>query len=204
MKEKNFFESVYENADHDDLAAIPWATLAPNVYLEKHLSLHDPVTDKKALVIGCGLGDDALILEKYGYEVDAMDISASAIALAKKRHSQSKVDFHIGDIYKMPESSMDKYDFVYEGLTIQSLPRADREKLVKIITSLVASEGELFVYANTQDDADNYGGPPWPLYEDELMLFEKEGLTKISDEKEDESKPVAPYSCCVLYKKKEL
>ena len=203
MEEKNFFESVYENADHDDLAAIPWATLAPNVYLEKHLSLHDPVRDKKALVIGCGLGDDALILEKYGYEVDAMDISASAIALAKKRHPQSKVDFHVSDIYKMPESSVGKYDFVYEGLTIQSLPRADREKLVSIITSLVASDGELFVYAHTQDDADNYGGPPWPLYEDELMLFEKEGLIKISEEKEDESKPIALYRCCVLYKKKD-
>ena len=201
MEEKNFFESMYENADHDDLSTIPWATLAPNVYLEKHLSLHDLVVNKKALVIGCGLGDDALILEKYGYEVEALDISPTAIALAKKRHPQSKVDFHVGDIYNMPESSVGKYDFVYEGLTIQSLPPEDREKLVGIIVSLVAHDGELLVYANTQDDADNYGGPPWPLYEDEFMLFEKEGLEKIHAEKEDESKPIAPYQCCVLYKK---
>jgi len=33
----NFFEIVYKNADKDNLASIPWATLAPNVYLEKHL-----------------------------------------------------------------------------------------------------------------------------------------------------------------------
>lgn len=201
MEKKNFFESMYENADHDDLSAIPWATLAPNVYLEKHLSLHDLVLSKKALVIGCGLGDDALILEKHGYEVEGIDISPSAIALAKKRHPDSKVDFHVGDIYNMPESSVGKYDFVYEGLTIQSLPPADREKLVGIIVSLVAHEGELLVYANTQDDADNYGGPPWPLYEDEFMLFEKEGLEKIHVQKEDENKPIAPYQCCILYKK---
>jgi ubiquinone/menaquinone biosynthesis C-methylase UbiE len=79
MEEKNFFESIYENTDHEDLSTIPWATLAPNVYLEKHLekhlSKHDVVSGKKALVIGCGLGDDALILEKHGYEVDAIDIS---------------------------------------------------------------------------------------------------------------------------------
>jgi len=201
MEKKNFFESVYENANHDDLSAIPWATLAPNVYLEKHLSLHGSVSNKKALVIGCGLGDDALILEKHGYKVEALDISPSAIALAKKRHPQSKVDFHVGDIYHMPESSVGRYDFVYEGLTIQSLPPADREKLVGIIVSLVAKGGELLVYANTQDDADNYGGPPWPLYEDEFMLFEKEGLEKIYADKEDESKPVAPYKCSVLYRK---
>lgn len=201
MEKKNFFESMYENADHDDLSTIPWATLAPNVYLEKHLSTQDTVVDKKALVIGCGLGDDALILEKYGYEVEAMDISPSAIALAKKRHPQSKVDFHVGDIYHMPEASVGKYDFVYEGLTIQSLPTADREQLVSIIVSLVAEDGALLVYANTQEDTDNYGGPPWPLYEDEFMLFEKEGLKKVYAEKEEESKPIAPYKCCVLYRK---
>jgi len=201
MEKKNFFESVYENANHDDLSTITRATLAPNVYLEKHLSIQESVSDKKALVIGCGLGDDALILEKHGYEVEALDISPSAIALAKKRHPNSKVDFHVGDIYNMPESSIGKYDFVYEGLTIQSLPPADREKLVGIIVSLVAHDGELLVYAHTQDDADDYGGPPWPLYEDEFMLFEKEGLEKVSTDKEDESKPVAPYKCCALYRK---
>lgn len=201
MEKKNFFESVYENADHDDLSSIPWATLAPNVYLEKHLSLQGPVSGKKALVIGCGLGDDALILEKYGYEVEALDISPSAIALAKKRHPDSRVDFHVGDIYNMPESSVGKYDFVYEGLTIQSLPPSDREKLVRIIASLVAKEGELFLYAHTQDDTDNYGGPPWPLYADDFLLFEKEGLEQVYHEKEKESKPVAPYKCCALYRK---
>lgn len=203
MEKKNFFESVYENADHDDLSAIPWATLAPNVYLEKHLNVEGTVVGKKALVIGCGLGDDALILEKHGYEVEAIDISPSAIALAKKRHPQSKINFHVGDIYNMPESSIGKYDFVYEGLTIQSLPPEDREKLVGIIVSLVATGGELLVYAHTQDDADSYGGPPWPLYDDEFKLFEKEGLEKVYAEKEDESKPIAPYQCCVLYRKQD-
>ncbi|MFC2057684.1 class I SAM-dependent methyltransferase [Campylobacterota bacterium] len=201
MEKKNFFETMYKNADHDDLSTIPWATLAPNVYLEKHLSTQNAVTDKKALVIGCGLGDDALILEKHGYKVEALDISPTAIALAKKRHPESKVDFHVGDIYDMPESSVGKYDFVYEGLTIQSLPPADREKLVGIIVSLVSKGGELLVYANTQDNTDKYGGPPWPLYEDEFMLFEKEGLKKIHAEKEDECKPIAPYKCCALYRK---
>lgn len=201
MEKKNFFESMYENADHDDLSTIPWATLAPNVYLEKHLSLHDLVSNKKALVIGCGLGDDALILEKHGYDVEALDISPSAIVLAKKRHPDSKVDFHVGDIYNMPESSVGKYDFVYEGLTIQSLPPAHREKLVGIIVSLVADEGELLVYANTQDDEDSYGGPPWPLYDDEFSLFEKEGLEEIHAQQKDVDEPVARYERCVLYKK---
>ena len=202
MQEQNFFESVYKNADHNDLSAIPWATLAPNVYLEKHLSMNEPCSGQKALVIGCGLGDDALILEKHGYEVEAIDISPSAIALARKRHPDSKVDFHVGDIYDMPESSIGKYDFVYEGLTIQSLPPADREKLVKIIVSLVAKGGELLVYAHTQNDTDNYGGPPWPLYDDEFLLFEQEGLEKIHTQKKDVNKPVAPYECCTLYKKR--
>lgn len=202
MEKKNFFESMYANASLDDFTAIPWASLKTNASLETYLRDKGSVTNKKALVIGCGLGDDAIALAKCGYDVEAIDISPSAIALAKERYTQSKVDFHIGDIYRMPKSSVGKYDFVYEGLTIQSLPRKDRRRLVSIIASLVSVGGELLVYAHAQNDTDNYGGPPWPLYEDEFLLFEKEGLEKIYANKEDESKPIAPFRCSILYRKR--
>ncbi len=201
MKEKNFFESVYKSVGKDRLADIPWATLSANVYLLEYLDTQEKVEGKKALVIGCGLGDDALALEAQGYTVDAMDISPTAITLAKERHPTSKTNFYVGDIYAMPKASYEAYDFVYEGLTVQSLPRQDREKLIFIITELVAKNGTLLVYAHTQNDKDNYGGPPWPLYAREFTLFEQNGLKKISEAKEAETKAIAPTKCCMVYKK---
>ena len=201
MEENNFFESIYKNADKDKLSDIPWATLSANVYLLEYLANEEKVEGKRALVIGCGLGDDALALEAQGYTVDAMDISPSAIELAKERHKTSETNFHVADIFDMPKSSNEAYDFVYEGLTVQSLPREDREKLIDIITGLVAYGGTLLVYAHTQNDKDNNGGPPWPLYAREFTLFEQNGLKKVSEVKETEAKTIAPSKCCVVYKK---
>lgn len=201
MKETNFFESMYKNADKDKLSDIPWATLSANVYLLEHLANEEKVEGKRALVIGCGLGDDTLALEAQGYAVDAMDISPSAIELAKQRHKTSETNFHVADIFDMPKSSHEAYDFVYEGLTVQSLPREDREKLIAIIAGLVARKGTLLVYAHTQNDEDNFGGPPWPLYAREFTLFEQNGLKKVSEVKEAEAKTIAPSKCCVVYKK---
>ena len=201
MQKENFFDRMYKNADKNNLSAIPWATLSANVYLVKYLSTQSQVQDKRALVIGCGLGDDALALEAQGYTVDAMDISPSAIALAKERHSESNVHFYVADIYDMPKESFEAYNFVYEGLTVQSLPREDRETIIATIAGLVKKGGTLLVYASMQADADNYGGPPWPLYEREFALYETHGLVQKGKECEEEVKVIAAFKCCRVYSK---
>ena len=199
MSEKNFFESMYENADKENLSSIPWATLSANTDLTEYLATQEHVVDKRALIIGCGLGDDARVLVEHGYDVDAMDISPSAIALAKERYTDAKINFYVADIYAMPMESVGAYDFVYEGLTLQSLPRVDRPQIIATIASRVAPHGEILVYAHMQEDSDNFGGPPWPLYKHEFDLFEKHGLRLISEKSEAESMPIAPYRCCRIY-----
>ncbi len=200
MKEENFFETVYQNVS-DDLSTIPWATLSPNLYLVEYLKEVEDIKGKRALVIGCGLGDDAAALAQKGYETDAIDISSSAIAMAQERFEQSGVHFSVQDIFDLPNTFNEAYDFVYEGLTIQSLPRSQRELVVDIISGLVAKGGKLFVYAHGQEDEDDYGGPPWPLYSHEFDLFFSQGFKAIYRKQEAEKKPIAPHACCVLYEK---
>ena len=202
MKEENFFETVYQNAS-DDLSSIPWATMSPNVHLVEYLEEAEDVKGKQALVIGCGLGDDALVLATKGYETDAIDISSTAIEMAKERFGESGVHFSVQDIFALPEELNEAYDFVYEGLTIQSLPREQRKLVVDIISGLVTKGGKLFVYAHGQDDEDDYGGPPWPLYSHEFDLFLPKGFKAIYSKREVEKKPIAPHVCCVLYEKEQ-
>ena len=202
MKEENFFETVYQNAN-DDLSSIPWATMSANVHLLEYLEETEAVKGKRALVIGCGLGDDAVVLAKKGYETDAIDISSTAITMAKERFGESGVHFSVQDIFSLPKDFKEAYDFVYEGLTIQSLSREQRELVVDIISGLVAKGGKLFVYAHGQEDEDDYGGPPWPLYSHEFDLFLSKGFKSVYSKQEAEKKPVAPHVCCVLYEKEE-
>ncbi len=197
----NFFEEVYKNVDKDNLMSIPWANLVANEHLISHLNVKDDMTYGHALVIGCGLGDDADALAKMGYEVDAIDISQTAIDMAKERFPNALIDFRVEDIFKLPTSMFGVYDFVFESRTIQSLDPKFRDELIAIIAGLVSKDGELLVHTNIQDDNENYGGPPWPLYRRELLGFEKHGL-KVQHENEIIiNKPVAPYDAVVHYKK---
>ena len=195
----NFFEGVYQNAK-ENLSSIPWARLAPNPYLEQFLKEEGPVVGKKALVIGCGLGDDAVALAKMGYDTVAIDIAPSAIDLAIERFPQSGICFLPQDIFALGHST-ERYDFIYEGLTIQSLPRSERKNLVKIISNLVARDGKLLVYAHGQEDEDDLGGPPWPLYRREFDWFIDKGFSESYRHEKDESKDIAAFHCCILYER---
>ena len=68
--------------------------MAPHPVFQDYISNNALNGDgKKALVVGCGLGDDAIELEKLGFEVTAFDVSESAVELCKKRFPESKVEF---------------------------------------------------------------------------------------------------------------
>lgn len=197
----NFFENVYKNVDKDNLVAIPWANLVANAHLVDYLNGKDDMIYGRALVIGCGLGDDADALAKMGYEVDAIDISQTAIKMAKERFPTETIDFRVEDIFKLPASMFAAYDFVFESRTIQSLDPKFRDELIEIIAGLLAKDGELLVHTNIQDDNENYGGPPWPLYRRELLGFEKYRLKVQHQNEEIINKPVASYDVVVHYKK---
>lgn len=199
MADKNYFEQVY-STHQQNTQNIPWATHAPNDFLVDYLNRETIESGKKALVIGCGLGDDAVHLAEAGYHVDAIDISPTAIQIAQERYAQSGVNFFVADIFHMPRDFGEHYDFIYEGLTIQSLPRALRQELIETIIALLNPNGAILIYANVQEDHHNFGGPPWPLYRHELALFEKHGLIKSYELSQAEPKPVAPYRHGVLYR----
>lgn len=197
----NYFENVYKNADKDNLVSIPWANLAANSHLVDYLNDKEDMTYGRALVIGCGLGDDADALAQMGYEVDAIDISHTAIEIAKERFCETEIDFRVEDIFQLPQSMFGMYDFVFESRTIQSLAPQFRDELIKIIVNLVSSGGELLLHTNLQDNNTNYGGPPWPLYKDELLGFESHGLDLQYQYIKKIYTPIAAYDAVMHYKK---
>lgn len=81
-------DSIYKDAQ-GDYTKVFWADLESNPYLLQYLK-KNRTKNKKAIVIGCGVGDDAKSLSDAGYEVTAFDISPSAIDLCKKRYPHSK------------------------------------------------------------------------------------------------------------------
>jgi len=122
MQEHNrasaWFNELYEEhkEKHEN---IPWARGSVNPLLESYLSDKTETHKGKALVIGCGLGDDAHALE-----------------LAKEH-----------------------FDFVFEALTIQSLPIEFRKKMINTIADTLALNARLLLVAHKRED--DFKGPPF-------------------------------------------
>ena len=92
-----WFEQLYREANGDS-ASIPWADLRPNPNLVEWLDRSNTNgSGKRALVVGCGLGDDAEILSSLGFEVVAFDISATCIDWCHQRYPQSAVTYVVED-----------------------------------------------------------------------------------------------------------
>ena len=132
---------------------------------------------KTALVVGCGLGDDAIALEEHGFTVTAFDVSSSAINLCKKRFPKSTVDFVKADLIAGVPEWRKKFDFILEIFTIQALPPKYEQTLIENLSSFVAEEGELMVITEIRKGERDFKiGPPWLLNYDYMISFEQQGL----------------------------
>lgn len=187
-----WFEVLYALSAGDE-QLIPWADMAPNPGLVAWVAQNHIRGDgKKALVIGCGLGDDAEELARAGFDVMAFDISKTAINWCKKRFDQSKVQYGVADLFASPASWVSAFDFVLESCTLQVLPETLRPQAIEHIAGYVAAGGMLLVICRGRDESDDPGSMPWPLTREDLMLFCDVGLQEIrfEDYMDQEQPPV--------------
>ncbi len=174
-----WFEVLYASAK-GDTAQIPWAKLAPHPDLQDWLNTHELFAQgQKALIIGCGLGDDAEALAKLGFEVTAFDISPTAIAWCQERFPNSAVNYVIADLLAIPPQWQLAFDFVFECRNIQALPLSVRSSVINSVASVVAPGGILLVITRIRETEAEPSGPPWPLSNAELAQFEKLGLHQV-------------------------
>ena len=78
-----WFEELYSSANGRE-TAIPWADLTVNPNLAQWIEKNRVTgAGKTALVVGCGLGDDAEALSQIDFKVMGFDISPTAISWCK-------------------------------------------------------------------------------------------------------------------------
>ncbi|NES05827.1 MAG: class I SAM-dependent methyltransferase [Okeania sp. SIO2F4] len=174
-----WFDVLYSEAE-GDAAQIPWARLTTHPYLQEWLDFSQPQGEgRTALVIGCGLGDDAEGLAKLGFQVTAFDISTKAIAWCQERFPDSSVNYLVADLLALDSEWHRKFDLVIESRTIQALPVEMRSQVINCIAPLVANRGTLVVITRIRDNDSVPDGPPWPLSEKELAEFIELGLQEV-------------------------
>jgi SAM-dependent methyltransferase len=156
-----------------EAAVIPWADLRPNPHLVEWLS-HAALPARprrRALVVGCGLGDDAELLASLGWSVVAFDISAEAIRWARQRFPRSPVDYRAVDLFQAPGAWRRQFDLVVEAYTLQVLPPLLRAQAIQLVADWTAVGGLLLLIARGREESDPPGQMPWPLTQREVRAF---------------------------------
>ena len=137
------------------------------------------ITNKKALVIGCGLGDDSEFLAQYKANVTAFDIAPSSIEWCKKRFNNSSVNYLVADLLNLDNSWKNSLDIIFESRTIQALPITIRKEVIEAIATLLKAKGTLLIVTRLLDKEDTIDGPPWPVSEEELSQFSEYGYQEM-------------------------
>ena len=186
-----WFETLYSEAQ-GEAGLIPWADERPNPNLVSWLKRRSITPGGRALVVGCGLGDDAEYLAADGFAVTAFDISASAVAWCRSRFPNSNVVYEVHDLLQPATAWHRAFDFIFESYTLQVLPPALRRLAMRHIADWVSTNGTLLVVTRGREPHESPGQMPWPLSRDELSVFEESGLVcrQFEDYLEDESPPV--------------
>lgn len=174
-----WFDILYSESN-GDVTQIPWAKLTPHPYLQDWLTTHNPQGEgHSALVIGCGLGDDAEALAKRGYQVTAFDISPTAVDWCQQRFPDSPVTYVVADLLALPLQWHQAFDLVVESRNIQALPLSIRSTVIESVASVVANKGSLLVITRFRD-TDAEPDRLLALSNSELAQFEKLGLDEVS------------------------
>ena len=123
------------------------------------------------LIPGCGT--DHLTISAFaeaGFQVTAMDFSATAIEQAKEAVRNSNVKLILGDFFRH-DFGPEKFDIVYERTFLCALPPATWQEYAERVAQLLHSGGllaGLFFFGSEPDP------PPYPITPEETQsLFGK-------------------------------
>lgn len=174
MTDSGFFEELYRDADRDRLR-LGWTKPGPAPILTAWLE-DRPRTPARAIVVACGVGEDAEHLASLGWDVVAFDLSPTAIEWSRERSPESVVDYRLADLFALPEEWLRAYDLVVEVSTIQAIHPDQTTKVIKAIAELVGDGGTLLVATLTSGDTEPGDGPPWPVHPGALDAFTAAGL----------------------------
>ena len=157
-----WFEELYAGADRDS-DEIPWARMEPNPKMVEWIA-NQPDVQGRALVVGCGLGDDAEWLAAAGFEVTAFDLSQSSIDWCRERFPETPVNYCVANLLSPPDVWLNSFDLIVEIHILQAIPEEIRDQAADKLHTFLNSNGRLLCIGRLLGhQIPDEPEPPWPL-----------------------------------------
>jgi methyl halide transferase len=141
----------------------------------------------RMIVLGAGRGYDAREFARHGFQVTAVDFASQAAEEMQRLASpEAPVEILQHDIFTLPESLNDSFDYVLEYTCFCAIDPNRRAEYADLVTRLLKSGG---IYINLAFPLDGRkGGPPFAVSAKEVLdLFQARGFKLISRERPADS-----------------
>jgi len=152
---KDQMENIYTNLSPDE---IPWNMGTPPDLL-RDLVESGRVTPCKTVDLGCGTGSYAIFLAGLGFDVTGIDISPTAIEMAKKSAAQKGVPcrFIASDVLGEMNDFRDRFDFAYDWQVLHHIFPEDRETYISNVVRLLHAGGG-YLSVCFSEESTQFGG----------------------------------------------
>lgn len=138
--------------------AIPWNIEEPPEALIE-LVESGVVQPCKTVDFGCGTGNYAIYLASRGFEVTGIDISPTAIEIARKNAENNGImcDFITADVLGDLKEAEEIFDFAYDWELLHHIFPEQRAKYVKNVSRKLHSKGRYLSLCFSEKDP-QFGG----------------------------------------------
>ena len=151
----NEYETDWEQLYRDEFT--PWDTGRPDSHLID-LVCEYPIRPCTALDVGCGTGESSLWLARHGFNVTGMDLSTTAIDIAKSKSGAARCRFHVGNFLEEPVLRND-FEFVFDmGCFHVFHKEKQRERFAQKVVECLCENG-LWLSISGSCDGPEYGPP---------------------------------------------
>lgn len=120
----------------------------------------------RVLVPGCGSGHDVRALAAAGARVTGLDLSPTAVEVAREQATEDGEDYLEGDLFEW--SGQGLYDAIWEHTCFCAIGPEDRPRYAEAVARLLRPGGRLIgvFYLNPDNDE---GGPPFASSREEIL-----------------------------------
>ena len=135
------------------LEEVPWVVEEPPKALVDLVVAGD-IRPCKAIDLGCGTGNYAIYLASKGFRVTGVDLSPTAITLAKENAKKKGVmcDFIVANVLGDLKEVVGTFDFAYDWELLHHIFPEQRTKYVENVSRLLKSKGHYLSVCFSEKD----------------------------------------------------
>lgn len=153
---------------------MPWFSSQPSPWVVRSVREMQLAPGSRVLDVGCGTGSTALWLSRRGFDTSGLDVSSTAIQIARYRahHAGLPIDLRAASVDQMP-FKRGEFDFAIDTGCFHSIPLRLREPYAKEIARVLRPDGRLLLTWIPREVGTALGPPHRPSLAETASVFEQ-------------------------------